>query len=109
MDRAEQMFVKIAGPANFLGKMYTKAVAGTKSLAKETAALKQNVFALVGGEKVRRAASKLPQADLFKNWTAADLAALKELRKKVGKGLIIPGLGATGIGGAGYMAGKSRD
>ena len=113
MNKAEQVFEKIAGPADFFGRMYAKAVAGTKSLAKETAALKGNVAALAGGEKARMAAnkaSKVPQADLFggKPWTAADKASLSELRKRVAKGLILPGVGVAGVGGAGYAVGKSR-
>ena len=109
MSKAEQVFEKIAGPANFLGRMYAKAVAGTKNLAKETAALKQNTTALMGGEKARMAAnkaSKVPQLDIFK---AEDAAMLKILRKKVGKGLILPGVGVAGVSGAGYAVGKSRD
>jgi len=114
MSKAEQVFEKIAGPANFLGRMYAKAVAGTKNLAKETAALKQNTTALMGGEKARMAAnkaSKVPQLDIFKAkpWTAEDAAMLKILRKKVGKGLILPGVGVAGVSGAGYAVGKSRD
>ena len=101
MSKAEQVFEKIAGPANFLGRMYAKAVAGTKNLAKETAALKQNTTALMGGEKARMAANKA------KSWTAEDAAMLKILRKKVGKGLILPTAIGAGELGAGIAIGRA--
>jgi hypothetical protein len=114
MNKAEQVFEKMAGPADFFARMYAKALVGTKSLGKETAALKRNTMALIGGERARMAAnkaSKVPQMDLFKPkpWTPENNAMLKVLRKKVGKGMILPGVGIAGVSGVGYTAGKSRD